>query len=195
MTKKLAFVLLAGTVLLLLNGYARAEVRDNAGLFNDDTVRQANEHIGKLGVPVVVETYAALPNAMLQSYGARRERTSRSRRSTSQRVRGRPGRVRARDDESELRGRHRRHEERHSRRGREHDGNATRWCSRSAQKKFDEGLLRGLDALSTSTGLRTRPPAPRSKDRRSAQERKSSSGSSPRPAPTDAPAAPAAGHR
>src|SRR5687768_12805096 len=185
MNKKLALVLLAGTVLLLLNGYARANVRDNAGLFGEDTVRQANERIAKLGVPVVVETYGALPDAMLQNYNPQRKDESFAAFS-KQRVQQvapqgvyvlvttNPNYVSVTEGtKNVIRGA---------------DTNAVRnaMVQSFGAKKFDEGLLRGLDALSTSTGLRNAAPGAAVEGSPQARTQESS-GSSPQPAPTDAP--------
>jgi uncharacterized membrane protein YgcG len=59
------FSLLATLVLLIGNPFASADVQDDAGLFSDDAVRQANfdlrEIKQKYGKDLLVETHAALP--------------------------------------------------------------------------------------------------------------------------------------
>src|SRR5687768_4334904 len=179
MNKKLALVLLAGTVLLLLNGYARANVRDNAGLFGEDTVRQANERIAKLGVPVVVETYGALPDAMLQNYNPQRKDESFAAYSKQRVQQVAPNGVYVlvttnpdyvsvtEGTKNVIRGA---------------DTNAVRnaMVHSFTAKRFDEGLLRGIDALSYSTGLKTTAAPQPGAVERSPQAQPSSPQPSPR---------------
>jgi uncharacterized protein len=68
---------LAGLVLAFLftSTPARADVRDGAGFFSSDAVRQANELIGQVrqkhGKDVIVETVASLPDAPADAAAAR----------------------------------------------------------------------------------------------------------------------------
>ena len=198
MTKKLALVLVASAVILLISSFARAEVRDNAGLFSADAVRQADQRIAKLGVPVVVETYAALPDEMLRNYNLQRKDQAFqefAKRRVQQVASGgvyvivttNPNYVNVTESTK------------HTIRGADADAVRNAMIHPFSERRFDEGLLRGLDAMSHSTGLRggaapaggaverspqgqaasspqTAPPAGRSASRGSPSGRSSSGG-------------------
>src|SRR5688572_4955437 len=145
--------MIAALLLLMFGSVVYAEVRDEAGLFSEDAVRQANERIAKMGVSVVVETYAALPSEMLQNYDPKRK--DESFKAFGQRrvqqvapngvyvmVTTNPNYVSITEGtKNVIRGT---------------DTNAARnaMVHSFGASRFDEGLVRGIEALSHSTGLR-----------------------------------------
>src|SRR5688572_19739630 len=145
--------IVAGLLLLMFGSVVYAEVRDNAGLFSDEVVREANQRIEKTGLPIVVETYAALPSEMLSSYDPQRKDESFKAFGQKRVQEVAPGGVYVlvttnpnyvsvtEGTKNVIRGA---------------DTNAARnaMVHSFKEKRFDEGLLRGIEALSYSTGLR-----------------------------------------